>query len=109
LNDYLHTDRIRNYFRSYHEVSSVPSYLKFLVFDNERFNFDDFLLDEKLTWANDIQIDYKNDDFIKYGLTKTAVNEILILLGAKDDFDDLSINKIADIINKVPFQFPDGK
>lgn len=108
LNDQISEDEVKNHYRGYHTVYNKPSYIKYHLIRAYRFKFSNFLIDEKYTWVNDIQINYRAKEFTDNNISKSNVNEILVLLGAKDDFNKISTRKLAEIINKLPKQYPDG-
>lgn len=109
IDNLLNDDEIKNFYRSYTILTDKPSFIKFLVDTKYSVLFKNVLIDDRYYWVNEFNIDYRDKEFIENGLTKSAVNEILVLLGAKDDFNAISIEKLAEIINKISIQFPDGK
>jgi hypothetical protein len=109
INDTLNDDVVKNFYYSYNTINNKPSYIKFVIDTKYNVDFKNLLIDERYYWVNDININYRAKEFIENGLTKTNINEILVLLGAKDDFNHISTSKVADIINKIAVQFPDGK
>lgn len=109
INDSLNEDVVKNFYYSYIPINDKPSYIKFIINTKYRIDFKNLLIDERYYWVNDINIDYRANEFLENGLTKTNINEILVLLGAKDDFNNISTSKVSDIINKIAIQFPDGK
>lgn len=92
-----------------HYISKKPSFIKYKIITLFRYEFNNFLIDDIYSWVNDFYIDYRKDFFIENGASKSLINPILILLGAKDNFNDLSINKVTDILNKLPEKYPNGK
>ena len=92
-----------------HIVSKKPSYIKYQINTLFPFDFQNFLIDEIYSWVNDFSVDYRNTCFIENEITKSLINAILILLGAKDNFNELTINKVADMLNKLPEKYPSGK
>ena len=109
INDLLNEDIVKNFYRVSYPINDKPSYIKFIINTKYSIDFKDLLIDERYYWVNDISINYRSKEFLENRLTKTNINEILVLLGAKDDFNYISISKVADIINKIAIQFPDGK
>jgi hypothetical protein len=89
-------------------ILKKPSYIKYLIKVYYQFNFNDLLLDEKYSWVNNFHIDYKELTTYDVNLNRTIVNEILVSLGAKDDFNNLPIDKVTEIINKLPLKYPSG-
>lgn len=109
LSDDLNDDVVKNHYRGYYEIYNKPSYIKFIIDTRYKLSFRNVLIEERYYWVNDFNIDYSSKDFAEAEITKTSINEILILLGAKDDFNKISIDKVTEIINKLPQQYPDGK
>ncbi|WP_348825648.1 sacsin N-terminal ATP-binding-like domain-containing protein [Flavobacterium aestuarii] len=109
INDSLNEDVIKNYYRVYNILTDKPSFIKFIIDTKYNISFKNLLIDERYYWVNDFNIDYRYKEFLEIGLTKSSINEILVLLGAKDDFNHISIDKVAEIINRIPKQFSDGK
>jgi hypothetical protein len=107
LSDYLNSDQVKNLYRGERPMALAPSYIKFII--KRKFNLDDFIIDENFNWANEFKIDYRAKEFLSNGVSKTNINEALTLLGAKDEFNDLSIEKVTLILSKVPSQYPDGR
>lgn len=85
-----------------------PSLIKFQIEKLYKIKFFNLLIDEKYSWVNEFEINYRHPLFIKNNITKSIVQEILVSLGAKDDFNNLPIDKVADIINKLCVKYPDG-
>lgn len=109
INDSLNEDVVKNFYRIYNTLTDKPSFIKFIIDTKYKVSFKNILIDERYYWVNDFNIDYRHKEFLEIGLTKSSINEILVLLGAKDDFNHISTDKVAEIINRIPKQFPDGK
>jgi hypothetical protein len=109
INDSQNEDIVKNFYHKLHHIYEKPSYIKFVINTKYNFDFKNLLIDERYSWVNDFNINYRAKEFIENGLSKTNINEILFLLGAKDDFNSISTSKVAKIINKIAIQFPDGK
>ena len=71
--------------------------------------FDDYLLDENYAWLNKFQFNYTHELFRKYDVQKQEINPILLKLGAVEDFTDLSIKRVTEILKDLPKLKPDGK
>lgn len=102
------TDKVDYYYRNNYTYTNKNSYIKFLIIKNYPIKFHNLLIDEKYSWINDFEINYRHALFVQHSISKTAVQEILVTLGAKDEFNDLPIEKVADIINMLCVRFPDG-
>ena len=108
LYNYNNKDRFEYRFNSYYTVETKPSYIKYLIQINYRYNFSELLIDEKYSWVNNFKINYRKIMDFDDNINKTIINEILVSLGANDDFNDLPIEKVAEIINKLPDNYPSG-
>jgi hypothetical protein len=110
LNNNNNNDIFKYHYHSwYPPLTDKPSYLKYQLINKVGINFENFLLDEKFPWVNTDILDYRANIFVANAISKTSINEILMLLGAKDDFNLLSIGKVADILNRLAERYPDGK
>ena len=105
-----HKDKIRRTWNgNLYTIQNIPfSYIKY-CFKINGYDFSDHLIDEKILWVNDKEIDYSHPLFLTCGVSKRDLDNLLVLLGAKDDFNDLSINRVTKIIDSLPEKFPDGK
>ena len=108
LYDYNNDDEFNFFFRTYSLIETKPSYIKYLIYDNYKYNFSELLIDEKYSWVNNYKINYKKIMDFDSNINKTIINEILVSLGANDDFNQLPIEKVAEIINKLPDNYPTG-
>nr|WP_293295749.1 DUF3883 domain-containing protein [Allomuricauda sp.] len=108
LYDYNNDDRFRYFYYDYNIITNKPSYLKYLIKKFYKYDFSEFLIDEKYSWVNNFKINYKKIMDLDENINKTIINEILVSLGANDDFNDLPIEKVAEIINKLPDNYPTG-
>jgi hypothetical protein len=108
LDDNENKDTFKYFYRTYHTVWYKPSYIKYLIDVFFKIKFNNLLIDEKYNWVNDFEVNYRHPLFIENNISKSRIQEILVALGAKDDFNDLPIDKVADIINKLCVKYPDG-
>lgn len=108
LYDNNNEDKFQYFYRTYHTVKTKPSYLKFLIIKNYKYNFSQLLIDEKYSWVNNFKINYNEILDFDTNIKKTTINEILVNLDAKDDFKQLPIEKVSEIINKLPEKYPTG-
>ncbi len=109
IDDQHNKDTFAYNYRGYNNISKKPSYIKYEINTLFPYDFQNYLIDEIYSWVNDFYIDYRKDFFIENGASKSLINPILILLGAKDNFNDLSIIKVTEIMNKLPEKYPNGK
>ncbi|MFD1162054.1 sacsin N-terminal ATP-binding-like domain-containing protein [Hwangdonia seohaensis] len=101
-------DTVEYLYRTKYYYREKTSFLKYLIEKHYNIKFRNLLIDEKYNWVNDLEINYRHPLFIENNLSKSVIQEILVALGAKDNFNDLPIEKVADIINKLPVKYPDG-
>lgn len=108
LYDSYNQDSFKYYYRTWHLIRTKPSFIKYEINKYYNIKFNNLLIDEKYNWVNDFEINYRHPLFVENNLSKSVIQEILVALGAKDNFNDLPIEKVADIINKLPVKYPDG-
>lgn len=93
-----------------HRIDSKPSYIKYQIISNSRYDFSEiFINNEKLSFINDFKIDYKNLLFEKYDVSEEEINDLLLELGAKENFEDFTIDRISRIISELKEKDPEGK
>ena len=108
LGDINNIDKISYCINAWRELTNKPSFLKFAL-NSGGYNFDDHLIDEKYDWINTKQVNYSDELFVKYNISKREIDNILISLGATDDFSSLSIERISDVLEQLPIKYPDGR
>jgi hypothetical protein len=86
----------------------VSSYLQYRL-AKAGYNFNSHLVESKYSWVNKIKIDFNHAIFKQLNIDSYDVASILKSLGGKASFNDLSINRVKQIINLLPEKFPDGK
>lgn len=106
---YENEDQLTYKFRTWHTVYSKPSYIEFLIDNNFNKDLSNYLIDEKFSWVNSFSLNYRKEFFLSNNISKSELNSYLILLNAKEDFNDLSIEKVIEIINSLPEKFPSGR
>lgn len=93
-----------------HTLSPKPSYIKYQIITKSPFDFSSiFINNEKLSFINDIKIDYTHLLFKKYNITEDDINNLLLELGAKENFEDFTIERISKIITELKEKDPLGK
>ncbi|WP_452596696.1 sacsin N-terminal ATP-binding-like domain-containing protein, partial [Pontimicrobium sp. MEBiC01747] len=108
-NDIFRYDkRAEHSFNYYHYFENKPSYFKYQLQQQKIFN-DLLITDDKLSFVNEVKIDYSNKLFSKYQITKDEINSILIELGAKENFSDLSIERVSEILGSLKEKDAKGK
>lgn len=92
-----------SYYNSRHVILTSYSYLRFQFLRSNLFT--KFILEEGGEDLNklineDFQINY---DFLsQYGINKTEVKSILIKMGAKESFNDISPENVYEILKAIP-------
>ncbi|UAM98014.1 DUF3883 domain-containing protein [Polaribacter litorisediminis] len=109
LNDLENVDSLQYFYRTWNSVYVKPSYIKYQIDQLSNYILSDYLIDERYSWINNFSFDYRKDFFKEHGISKSSIDAILLILGAKDDFSNLSIDKVLETINKLPERYPNGK
>ncbi|KAA5535613.1 sacsin N-terminal ATP-binding-like domain-containing protein [Paenimyroides baculatum] len=107
INDRKNSDTFEFYYRSWKEVSNNPSYIKFQI--NKVFNFENFIIEDKFSWVNDFELDYNHELFKKLNIGPSVVKNILIDLGAIENFEDAPLELLNASFEKFNNKFQDGK
>ncbi len=114
LNDTYNTDTFKYDKKSewedyyYHSINNKPSYVKYQIRSNN--SFENILVNsDKLSFINDNNINFKNPLFDKYDITPEDINNVLLELGAKNNFTDFSIERISEIIKSLEKKDSKGK
>ena len=92
----------------YHTIDIKPSYIKHQLLQQEIFN-NLLITDEKLAFINDTNINYSHKLFTKYHIEKDKINSILLELGAKENFSDLSIERVSEVLGSLEERDTKGK
>jgi len=92
----------------YHTINVKPSYIKYQLVQQNIFN-NLLITDEKLAYINETNINYSHKLFTKYGIEKETINSILLELGAKENFSDLSIERVSEILSSLEEADTKGK
>ncbi|MBK6834257.1 MAG: DUF3883 domain-containing protein [Bacteroidetes bacterium] len=91
-----------------YRLLDVPSFIRFQL--STLGLFEDYLLNDlSIPFINDFDIDFRSSIFQKYQLDSTMIKEVLTLIGAKTDFNNLSIGKIENILKTLPEKDTLGK
>lgn len=86
--------------KHYYFLSNIPSYVKYQL--TKVTKFQEYVInDSDIPILNDFQINYKDEIFQILGINSTVVKEILIQLGAKNDYSDLSIERVENILTSL--------
>lgn len=92
----------------YHTIGVKPSYVKYQILQKDIFN-NLLITDDKLAFINDTNINYSHKLFTKYRIDKDKINSILLELGAKENFSDLSIERVSKILGSLKEKDTKGK
>lgn len=95
-------------YHSQNRKTSNKSYLYELI-EKYFYNFSNHLLDNTFKSINEIEIDYGNEIFKKYDIKRRDIDDSLKLLGAVTDFNDLSIERVQEILEKLNSIFENGR
>lgn len=96
-------------YHPYHVTSEAPAYIQYQILVSEVFK--DYLVgNESLSYLiNGLTIDFDNAMFEKYGISKSKIESLMLEIGAVDKFEKLSIERVRDIVKKLPERSPEGK
>jgi len=110
-NDSFRYDKAKEWNDYYsHTLNSKPSYIKYQIITTAPYKFSDFFINnEKLSFINDFKINYRHPLFEKYDVSEEEINDLLLELGAKENFEDFSIERISKIITELKEKDPKGK
>jgi len=101
------TMRYRYFYRTSYSLSDVKSYIQYQL--SEVFK-DYFLTTEKLTpILNNTLIDFNHYLFKKYNLEKRDIESLILKLGAVENFEELSRDRVIEILKELPLKSLDGK
>lgn len=93
-----------------HTLKPKPSYIKYQIITKSLFDFSAlFVNNEKLSFINDLKIKYNHPLFEKYDITEEKINDLLIELGAKENFENFTIERISRIISELEEKDSKGK
>lgn len=91
-----------------YRLSEVPSYIRYQI--SSLGIFDDYLLNDLgVPFINEFEFDYKSKVILTNQLDSTEIKEVLKQLGAKTDFNNLSIERVEKILKDLPKNDPQGK
>ena len=97
------------YYRTEYYLHDVPSYIRYQLCSSGM--FEDYLITNENISAlvNDLAIDFNFELLNTYNINRQSVEGLILHLGAVDSFEDLSISRVREVINKLPISSPDGK
>jgi hypothetical protein len=103
-----HGEVVRYKYNSNYQKSSSKSYLAGLI-EKEFYNFKNHLMDNTFKSINDIEIVYNNDLFKKYNVKRKDIDGVLRQLGVCSDFNELSIERVQEILEKINVVYDNGR
>ncbi|MUV04994.1 DUF3883 domain-containing protein [Flavobacterium rakeshii] len=103
-----HGEVVNYKYHSQHRKTSNKSYLYELI-ENNFYNFSNHLLDNTFKSINEIEINYGSELFKKYEIKRRDIDDTLKLLGAVTDFNDLSIERVQEILEKLNIIYENGR
>ena len=108
LREKLHGERVSYKYHSNYVKSSNESYLSKLI-QKEYYNFKDHLLESNYKHVNEKSVDYSDSLFKKHSLKRREIDQLIHVIGGASDFNDLSIHRVSQILNKVHDLYPNGR
>ena len=95
----------------YHTNNSKSHYKSYLaeILENDFYNFRNHLMDNTFKSINDIEIKYSSSLFKKYNIKRKDIDTSLRQLGACSDFNELSINRVQEILEKINTLYVNGR
>lgn len=103
-----HGEVVKFKYHSNYSKSHIKSYLAELI-EEEFYNFRNHLMDNTFKSINDIKIDYSNSLFKKHNIKKRDIDVVLRQLGACSDFNELSIERVQGILQKINTVYENGR
>ncbi len=103
-----HGEVVRFLFRTNQSRLDYKSYLAEKV-EETFYNFRNHLLDSTFKTINKIEIDYSSHLFKKYHIKRKEIDIVLRLLGACLDFNELTIERVHEILEKINIIHHNGR
>jgi len=93
----------------YHTIQEKPSYILYQIIKSKIFK--DYLIktDKLSNLVNKNTIDFNSELFKKFNIGEHDIKALLLKIGAVEKFEDLSIDRIKEILRALPNKNPDGK
>lgn len=108
LREKLHGERINYFYRTSDWEVSEESYLSKLI-QKEYYNFKDHLIESNYRHVNEKSIDYSHPLFKDHSLKRRDIDHLIYLIGGAADFNDLSITRVGEVLEKVHSLYPNGR
>ncbi|AIZ42709.1 DUF3883 domain-containing protein [Cellulophaga baltica] len=103
-----HGEVVKFKYHTNYSKSHIKSYLAELI-QKDFYNFRNHLMDNTFKSINDIEIDYSSILLKKYDIRRKDVDVVLRQLGACSDFNELSIDRIQEILEKINTVYENGR
>ncbi|HIB49502.1 MAG TPA: DUF3883 domain-containing protein [Flavobacteriaceae bacterium] len=103
-----HGEVVKFKYHANYSKSHIKSYLAELI-EKGFYNFRNHLMDNTFKSINDIEIDYSNSLFKKHNIRRKDIDVVLRQLGACSDFNELSIERVQDILEKINTVYDNGR
>jgi len=103
-----HGEVVKFKYHSNQAKSKSKSYLAEII-EQDFYNFRNHLMDNTFKSINDIEIQYSNSLFKKYNIKRKDVDAVLRQLGACSDFNELSIERVQEILEKINTVYNNGR
>lgn len=103
-----HGEVVKFKYHSNYSNSHIKSYLAELI-EKDFYNFRNHLMDNTFKSINDKEIDYSNSLFKKHNIRRKDIDVVLRQLGACSDFNELSIERVQDILEKINTVYDNGR
>jgi hypothetical protein len=85
----------------HYTLNEKPSYILY-QFSKQNLFYDYIIEDYKISFINHFDFNFNDSLFSKYGIQKREIESILISLGAVEDFNEISIDRVFDLISNLP-------
>lgn len=108
IREKLHGERVNYKYHSHYVKSSKESYLSRLI-QQVYYNFKDHLIESSYRHVNEKSIDYSDPIFKEHSLKRREIDQLIFSIGGASDFNDLSINRVSQILNKIHNLYPNGR
>lgn len=103
-----HGELVRYKYHSNNIKSDYKSYLAELV-ENTFYDFSNHLMDTTFKSINDVEIQYSSDLFKKHKIKRKDIDFMLRQLGACSDFNEISIERVQEILEKINVLYGNGR
>lgn len=103
-----HAEVVTYKYNTQKRKSHSKSYLAELI-ENDYYNFRNHLMDNTFKSINDIEIKYSSSLFKKYTIKRKDIDAVLRQLGACSDFNELSIQRVQEILEKINTVYNNGR